>query len=65
VSQAGTLAGFGIADERYWAAPRYDFGALPNGGALLYERYGWGLTGARWLELAAEAARDLRLDRAA
>jgi LmbE family N-acetylglucosaminyl deacetylase len=64
-SQAGTLAGFGVADERYRLAPAHDFGRLPNGGALLYERYGWGLTGQRWLDLAADAARDLRLERAA
>jgi LmbE family N-acetylglucosaminyl deacetylase len=64
-SQAETLAGFGVADEHYRAAPDYDFAQLPNGGALLYERYGWGLTGQRWLDLAADAARDLRLERAA
>jgi hypothetical protein len=38
---------------------------LPHGGALLYERENWGLTGARWLELAADAYRELRLDEAA
>ena len=64
-SQAETLAGFGVADERYRLAPAHDFGRLPNGGELLYERYGWGLTGPRWLDLAAGAARDLRLERAA
>jgi LmbE family N-acetylglucosaminyl deacetylase len=64
-SQAGTLSGFGIADEAYRAAPAYDFAQLPNGGALLYERYGWGLTGARWIDLAAAAARELRPERAA
>jgi len=64
-SQAETLAGFGVADERYRLAPAYDFGRLPNGGALLYERYGWGLTGQRWLDLVADAARDARLERAA
>ncbi|NNM71843.1 PIG-L deacetylase family protein [Enterovirga aerilata] len=64
-SQAGTLAGFGVADECYRAAPAYDFGSLPNRGALLYERYGWGLAGGQWLELAAAAARELRLERAA
>lgn len=60
-SQAGTLGPFGVADEPYRAAPSYDFGVLPYGGGLLYERENWGLTGARWLELAAEASRDLGL----
>jgi LmbE family N-acetylglucosaminyl deacetylase len=64
-SQAGTLGPFGVADEPYRAAPAYDFSVLPHGGALLYERENWGLTGARWLELAADAYRELRLDEAA
>ncbi len=64
-TQAGTLSGFGVAAERYRIAPSYNFSQLPNGGALLYERYGWGLTGQRWLELAADAARALRLGHAA
>ena len=64
-TQADTLAGFGIADETYRPAPAYDFGRLPNNGDLLYERYGWGLTGARWLELVADARRELGLERRA
>jgi LmbE family N-acetylglucosaminyl deacetylase len=54
-SQAGVLAGFPIGAERFRVAPDYDFGALPNGGLMLYERYGWGLTGADWLDRVAEA----------
>lgn len=64
-SQAETLSGFGAAGERYRAAPRHDFGRLPNGGALLYERHGWGLAGERWLELVADATRDVGMERAA
>lgn len=62
-SQAETLGPFGVADESYRAAPAYDFGVLPHRGALLYERENWGLTGARWLELVAEASRELGLGR--
>ena len=63
-SQAETLGPFGVADEAYRTAPAYDFSVLPHGGALLYERENWGLTGARWLDLAADAAGELRLDEA-
>lgn len=59
-SQRGTLAGFGTEEERFRPAPAYDFTALPNGGDLLYERYGWGMTGARWRQLARDALDELR-----
>ena len=36
-----------------------DFSALPNGGALLYERFGWCIDGPNWLQLAAGARREL------
>jgi hypothetical protein len=32
---------------------------LPNDGGLLYERYGWGMTGARWQALARAALAEL------
>ncbi|MGA0596027.1 PIG-L deacetylase family protein [Enterovirga sp. CN4-39] len=64
-SQSRTLAHFTVSDEPFRLAPTPDFGSLPNGGALLYEQYGWGLTGGQWLELAADAARALRQERAA
>jgi N-acetylglucosamine malate deacetylase 2 len=47
--------------ERFRPAPAYDFGALPNEGRLLYEMYGWGMTGPRWLTLAATARDELGL----
>ena len=34
--------------ERFRPAPAYDFTVLPNEGRLLYELYGWGITGVRW-----------------
>ncbi|MDQ4136111.1 MAG: PIG-L family deacetylase [Pseudomonadota bacterium] len=47
--------------ERFRPAPAYDFGALPNEGRLLYEGYGWGMTGPRWQALAAAALQELGL----
>jgi LmbE family N-acetylglucosaminyl deacetylase len=60
-SQAATLAGFALDRELFRTAPPYDFGVLPNGGALLCERHGWNLDGPRWLTLvrAAEGALGL------
>lgn len=58
-TQRATLAPFDLRTERYREAPRYDFGALPNGGQLLYESYNWGLTGGEWLRLARAALREL------
>ena len=48
-SQADILSGFPIGTERFRVAPAYAFEALPNAGLILYERYGWGLTGAGWI----------------
>jgi N-acetylglucosamine malate deacetylase 2 len=45
--------------EQFRPAPAYDFSRLPNDGCLLYERYEWGLTGERWLALAAVARDEL------
>jgi N-acetylglucosamine malate deacetylase 2 len=60
-TQCGTLAPFSLEWERFRAAPIYDFTVLPNGGDLLYERYPWGMTGARWRDLARQAIAVLRL----
>jgi LmbE family N-acetylglucosaminyl deacetylase len=62
-SQAKTLQSFGAADERFRQAPACDFAALPNGGNVLYERYGWGLTGQNWRQLAAAALSELGVGR--
>jgi hypothetical protein len=62
-TQAATLADFTLDRELFRAAPSYDFGALPNGGALLYERHGWNLHGPRWLALVRAAENVLGLDR--
>ncbi|MBV9076739.1 MAG: PIG-L family deacetylase, partial [Methylobacteriaceae bacterium] len=60
-SQSETLASFDVQRELFRTAPDHDFTRLPNGGALLYERYGWGLTGARWLDLTGAAFAELGL----
>jgi len=58
-TQRSTLSPFPVGFERFRLAPSYDFGELPNQGRLLYEQYAWGLTGARWRELARAALADL------
>jgi N-acetylglucosamine malate deacetylase 2 len=65
VSQAATLAGFAPRVERFRRARPPDFGVLPNGGDLLYETAGWGMTGARWRDLVRAAKAELGLTAAA
>lgn len=55
VTQRRVLALFGDTVERVRAAPEYDFTRPANGGALLYERFGWGITGEIWSRCVAEA----------
>jgi N-acetylglucosamine malate deacetylase 2 len=61
-TQRETLAAFDTATEHFRPAPTYDFTALPNGGELLYERYGWGMDGAQWCRLSRAALADLELE---
>ncbi|HVU50006.1 MAG TPA: PIG-L family deacetylase [Polyangia bacterium] len=61
-SQATVLDEFPVAVERTRAAPRYRFLRAPHDGPLLYERYAWGMSGARWRGLAGEALATLGLD---
>lgn len=60
-SQAGVLARFRDDLEREREAPAYDFTRPPHPGRLNYERFDWGMTGARWRALAAEALGALGL----
>lgn len=60
-TQAATLSRFPVGDEAFRPAPAYDFAAPPHAGPLLYERFPWGMDGARWRRLAAEARRGLAL----
>ncbi len=61
-TQQRTLAPFGFELERFRPAPAYDFTQPPHEGTLFYERYDWGMVGARWRTLAHEALTQLKLD---
>jgi LmbE family N-acetylglucosaminyl deacetylase len=58
-TQAGTLDGFGVADEAFRRAPAHDFSRPP--GIVLYDRYRWGITSSRFCDLAQNARRELGL----
>lgn len=60
-TQQRTLAAFAPTSERIRPAPGYDFRALPNGGAVYYAHFNWGLRPADWPRLAAAANRELGL----
>ncbi len=60
-TQARVLEAFSVEQERYRAAPRYDFTRPPHEGTLQYESLGWRMTGARWRELARKALVELKL----
>ena len=64
-TQRNVLTRFSSATERYRPAPAHDFSELPNGGELLYEIQYWGMTGARWLQLARPALTELGLEQGA
>jgi LmbE family N-acetylglucosaminyl deacetylase len=65
VTQQRVLCAFPIGFERFRPAPHYDFRQPPHPGPLFYERFDWGMTGARWRCLAREALRALELENAA
>ncbi|MFE1600659.1 PIG-L deacetylase family protein [Methylobacterium sp. ID0610] len=58
-TQAATLNRLPIALERFREAPDHSFDRLPNEGRLLYEDWGLGLDGARFLALARAAEREI------
>lgn len=60
-SQRNTLAAFTGDIERFRPAPAYQFLTPPNGGRLLYEIFGLGLTGEEWAALARAASDELGL----
>lgn len=53
-SQQTFLSNFGVTDERFRRAPEYDFTRAPNNGVLLYERWGWKLSGQEWRRYAGQ-----------
>ncbi|ACL55483.1 PIG-L deacetylase family protein [Methylobacterium nodulans] len=58
-TQAAILNRLPIALERFREAPAYRFDTLPNEGRLLYEEWQLGLNGARFLDLARAAEREI------
>lgn len=62
-SQAETLAQFGVERELFRLAPPYDFTVPPHPGRLFYEQFPWGVTGAQFRTLAAQALDQLGLSR--
>lgn len=63
-SQARALEAFSVGQERYRAAPRYDFTHPPHKGTLQYETHDWRMSGTRWRELARQALEELKLPEA-
>jgi LmbE family N-acetylglucosaminyl deacetylase len=61
-TQSELLCRFELDPERFRPAPAYDFRAPPHSGALLYEMFGWGISGAQWRLRAKEALDVLGLD---
>jgi LmbE family N-acetylglucosaminyl deacetylase len=58
-SQLHMLRNFALDKETYREAPAYDFTQAPHPGKLLYENFGWDVSGSRWRLLAEEALRTL------
>jgi LmbE family N-acetylglucosaminyl deacetylase len=54
-TQAEILSNFTLERECFRRSPAYDFSEPPHAGPLLYERWGWGISGTAWRELATEA----------
>lgn len=61
-TQRATLAPFQTGCERFRLAPEYDFTAPPHAGKVYYETFNWGMSSARWCELAQAAAKSLRVN---
>jgi LmbE family N-acetylglucosaminyl deacetylase len=49
-------------DERFRAAPRYDFAQPAPPGAAWYDRLGWRITSAEWRRRAVRGLAELGLD---
>ncbi|MGQ9367763.1 PIG-L deacetylase family protein [Azospirillum sp. ST 5-10] len=62
VSQARVLAPFTVDAERFRPAPRHLFDRPPHGGPLMYELWGFTMTGLHWRRLADEALAALGLE---
>lgn len=54
-SQVQMLRHFSRDRERFRESPHYDFSMPPHPGPLLYESWGWGISGSVWRAKAREA----------
>ena len=63
-TQQHILREFSVDDEHFRQAPSYDFARPPHDEMLLYERWGWQVSGAEWRECAANAQLALGLQAA-
>jgi LmbE family N-acetylglucosaminyl deacetylase len=52
-TQETVIQWFQPRQERYRAAPRYDFAQPPPPGLAQYDLFGWSMTAARWRDIAA------------
>jgi hypothetical protein len=60
-TQQAVLAAFGVHEERFRAAPQYDFSRPPHPGPLYYERGGLPMRARTFCRVAAQAERALGL----
>jgi len=61
-TQRELLSRFELDPEHFRSAPIYDFRTPPHSGALMYEMFGWGISGPQWRRRAKEALAVLGLD---
>ena len=54
-TQKDVISAFPLDPERLRPAPRYDFTQPPPPGDVLYDRFGWRITGESWRQRALEA----------
>lgn len=54
-TQQHVLKEFRVSNEHFRRAPSYDFARPPHEGMLMYEHWGWAISGKEWRDYAAEA----------
>jgi hypothetical protein len=59
LSQTEFLSRFPIGSEHFRSAPAHDFTQAPHTAPLLYEGWGWGISGEAWRQRAKEAVARL------
>ncbi|HEU5442429.1 MAG TPA: hypothetical protein VFU61_01300, partial [Steroidobacteraceae bacterium] len=59
-TQKEVIAAFPLHPERLRRAPWYDFSRPPPPGDVLYDRFGWRVTGGLWRERARAALERAR-----